>query len=123
MYIRMYNGGGESMYVYCIYWYVCMCGYGQQLSRVAASGDLVGKMLLLLFFGSIGSSAGDLRAALTDPGSFAVGLFGLGLYTVHLAVVFVVGRLGLRYSVPDLLLGSNANIGTIDNCVRTYIHI
>eukprot|EP01036_Dinobryon_divergens_P026116 gene26116-34725_t len=71
---------------------------------VAASGDLVGKMLLLLFFGSIGSSAGDLRAALTDPGSFAVGLFGLGLYIVHLAVVFF-SRL-----LPAVLVGTLGNI-------------
>jgi hypothetical protein len=99
--------------------------YVQQLSSVAASGELVGKMLLLLFFGSIGSSAGDLRAALTDPGALAVGLFGLGLYIVHIAVVFLVGRLGLRYSIPDLLLGSNANIGPSDtriHTVHTYIH-
>ena len=98
-----------------------MYGYAQQLSKVAASGDLMGKMLLLLFFGSIGSSAGDLRAALTDPGSFAVGLFGLGLYIVHLAVVFFVGRLGLRYTIPDLLLGSNANIGILQIHVHIFV--
>lgn len=82
----------------------------KQLSSTVAPGELLGKLLLLLFFGSIGNSAGDLAAALRTQGALGLGLYEIGLYAIHLAVVLGIGR-AMGFALPDLLLGSNANIG------------
>jgi uncharacterized membrane protein len=80
------------------------------LAPLVPAGDLIGKLLLLLFFGSIGNSSGTVAAALSSKG--VAGLLGFGsiLYAVHIATILTVGR-ALRFQMPDLLLASNANIG------------
>ena len=80
------------------------------VAPLVPAGDLLGKLLLLLFFGSIGNSSGTVAAALSSKG--VAGLLGFGsiLYAVHIATILTVGR-ALRFQMPDLLLASNANIG------------
>lgn len=73
-------------------------------------GETLGKLLLLLFFGSIGNSSGTIASVVMSQGAGALLGFGLVLYAVHLSVILGIGRL-LKFSVPELLIASNANIG------------
>lgn len=84
-----------------------------QMKPFVSPGELMGKLLLLLFCSSIGSSSGAIFQSLGDSTSGAVALFGYGvtLYVVHFVVVYILGNLLMQLPVPDLLLGSNANIG------------
>jgi len=81
-----------------------------QLQPMSNAGDLLGKLLLLLFFGSIGNSMGLISKAVSAPGALALAGFGFVLYSVHFAFIFSVGKL-LRIPIPDLIIASNANIG------------
>ena len=72
---------------------------------------LKGKVLLMLFFGSIGNSMGLVTTALSAKGITALFCWGLILYTLHLSILFVVGKRILNVEISDLLLASNANIG------------
>mmetsp|Transcript_33536 Transcript_33536/g.48650 ORF Transcript_33536/g.48650 Transcript_33536/m.48650 type:complete len:460 (+) Transcript_33536:14-1393(+) len=83
----------------------------QPLTPLVPPAELLGKLLLLLFFGSIGCSAGNLGVALQSQGTLALLGFGIGLYLTHLIAIFVGGCWIMKISLPDVLLGSNANIG------------
>jgi uncharacterized membrane protein len=80
------------------------------LAAVAAEGELLGKLLLLLFFASVGNASGTVAATVASAGAASLLAFGVILYAVHLTVVLGVGRL-LRIPWPDLLVASNANVG------------
>lgn len=84
-----------------------------QIKPYVSPGELMGKLLLLLFCSSIGSSSGAIFQSMGNSSSGAVALFGYGvtLYIVHFVVIYVLGHLFMQLPVPDLLLGSNANIG------------
>ena len=77
-------------------------------------GELMGRLLLLVFCSCIGNSSGNLLYTFGGGagGSAAAALmgFGLVLYAVHLLVISLLCRL-LRISTPKLLLASNANVG------------
>lgn len=80
------------------------------VAPLVAAGDLLGKLLLLLFFGSIGNSSGTVASTLAAKG--VAGLLGFGsvLYAGHLVIILSAGRL-LKIPMPDILIASNANIG------------
>lgn len=82
----------------------------QQMQPLVPAGDLLGKLLLLLFFGSIGSSSGTLAATLSTKGVASLLAFDVMLYAGHLVTLLGAGRL-LKIPMPDLLIASNANIG------------
>jgi uncharacterized membrane protein len=81
-----------------------------KLKEVIPSGDNLGRLLLMLFFGSIGTSSGTIATTFTSTG--AAGLFGFGivLYAVHLAIILGFGKL-LKFPLSEILIASNANIG------------
>jgi uncharacterized membrane protein len=81
------------------------------LRHLVAPAELLGKLLLLLFFGSIGCTAGNLASAVRAAGTGALLCFGGALYLVHLLTVFLGGCWAMKVSMPDALLASNANIG------------
>ena len=74
------------------------------------AGDMLGKLLLLLFFGSIGNSSGTVAATLSAKGVGGLLGFGSVLYAVHVLCILTLGRF-FRFSMPDILIASNANIG------------
>ena len=80
------------------------------LAAIADEGELVGKLLLLLFFASVGNASGTVAATVASAGAASLLAYGAILYAVHLSVVLGVGRL-LRIPWPDLLVASNANVG------------
>eukprot|EP00981_Chlorochromonas_danica_P012260 scaffold4731_cov175-Ochromonas_danica.AAC.6 len=84
--------------------------FSSQLTTLIPAGEVMGKLLLLLFFGSVGMSSGKIITLISSPAMIPLLGFNLVLYIVHLSVVLGLGSL-LRLSLPDLLLGSNANIG------------
>lgn len=80
------------------------------LQPMVPAGDLLGKLLLLLFFGSIGNSSGTVAATLSTKGVGGLLGFGSVLYAVHLVVIMSLGRV-FKFAMPDILIASNANIG------------
>ena len=80
------------------------------LYPLLGTSELLGKTLLMLFFGSIGNSAGTLASLVGNRDILLILKFGAILYAGHLAFILTIGRL-LRLPLPDLLLASNANIG------------
>mmetsp|Transcript_6977 Transcript_6977/g.7225 ORF Transcript_6977/g.7225 Transcript_6977/m.7225 type:complete len:511 (+) Transcript_6977:196-1728(+) len=80
------------------------------LSPLTLSGDLIGRALLLLFFGAIGNSAGTLSSVLTNPDVPVLLLFNMLLYTIHVTTLLGVGHLLGMHRI-DLLIASNANVG------------
>jgi len=84
----------------------------KQVKRLVKPGEFLGKLLLLVFVSSIGISGGKVFSTLTDKSSGAAALVGYGvvLYSVHFATVFGLGKL-FKLELPDILLGSNANVG------------
>lgn len=83
----------------------------KKLASITKPGELIGKLFLLLFFGSIGNSSGSIFSTLQSSGALSFFGFGTILYTVHMIVLFVVGSKILKIPMPDLLVASNANIG------------
>ena len=82
----------------------------QHTRDLVPAGDLLGKLLLLLFFGSIGNSSGTVAATLSTKGVSSLLAFDIILYAGHLVILLGVGRF-LKIPMPDLLIASNANIG------------
>lgn len=80
------------------------------LQPMVPAGDLLGKLLLLLFFGSIGNSSGTVAATLSTKGVGGLLGFGSVLYAVHLVAIMSLGRV-FKFAMPDILIASNANIG------------
>jgi uncharacterized membrane protein len=80
------------------------------MGPLVPAGELLGKLLLLLFFGSIGNSSGTVAATLSAKGVSGLLGFGTVMYAVHLLSILSLGRL-LRFSMPDILIASNANVG------------
>lgn len=77
---------------------------------VVHAGSILGRLLLLLFFGSIGNSSGNILQVLQSPLVLPVFGYGLILYAVHLSVILGLGHV-FNWKQDDLLLASNANIG------------
>lgn len=75
-------------------------------------GELLGKLLLLVFCSSIGNASGSIFKTLSDKSTGAIALLGYGiiLYILHFMIIFIFGKL-FKIELPDILLGSNANIG------------
>jgi len=76
--------------------------------QLTSSADLLGKVLLFVFFSSAGAAADSIRSSLGYGVLFA--FLGI-LYAVHLAVVLGVGRLLLQMDGAAILVASNANVG------------
>ena len=89
--------------------FIATC-FSKQMKPLLKVSDLIGRILLLLFFGSIGNSAGTISSVVGTRGAAAFLMFGCILYIVHLTVILGGGHL-LKIPIPDLLLASNANIG------------
>lgn len=77
----------------------------------------MGTLVLYLFFASAGWTGGALSSSFVASGRVLLH-FLIALYSVHLALVGAVGALMRRhpsfqrfFSVPVLLVASNANIG------------
>ena len=78
------------------------------VGRLAPEADMLGKVLLFVFFASAGAAADSVRSSL---GFTVLFVFLAVLYAVHLGVMVLVGRLLLRMDGRALLISSNANIG------------
>lgn len=74
------------------------------------ASDLVGKLLLMLFFAAIGNLSGTIYNAFFSPAIVPLIGFNTVLYAVHLAFIFGIGRI-FKLKIPDLAIASNANIG------------
>ena len=83
----------------------------KQLEGIASSGELLGKLFLLLFFASVGNASGTVNGTFAAKGAASLVMFEMILYAVHLSVVLGVGSKIFKMPMPDLLLASNANIG------------
>ena len=84
--------------------------FPQQLNPLTDQGELLGKLLLLLFFASIGNASGTIASTFAATGAVYLLCFGMILYAVHLAVILGIGKM-MGIPLPDLLMASNANIG------------
>lgn len=84
--------------------------FPSQLKSIIPSGEVLGRLLLMLFFGSIGNSSGTIVSTFTSTGAAALCGFGLVLYAVHLTVILGFGKL-FKLDLPEILIASNANIG------------
>lgn len=80
------------------------------LQAFAAKAEMLGKLCLFLFFGSVGVSSGRVADVFGTPGVLSLLAFGLCMYGLHLAIILFVGK-ALNLSLPDILVASNANIG------------
>ena len=83
----------------------------KQLEGIASSGELLGKLFLLLFFASVGNASGTVSGTFAAKGAASLVIFEVILYAVHISVVLGIGGKILKMPMPDLLLASNANIG------------
>jgi uncharacterized membrane protein len=81
-----------------------------QLQSIIASAETLGKILLYLFFASVGISSGKIIDVLSSPGTAALFGYGLLMYVIHLLLIISLGRWN-RIPMPDILVASNANIG------------
>ncbi|KAM7250343.1 hypothetical protein ACFE04_022226 [Oxalis oulophora] len=75
--------------------------------HLAPSGELIALALMQVFFAVVGASGNIWNVINTAPSIF---LFALVQVTVHLVVIFGLGKL-FRLDLKLLLLASNANIG------------
>ena len=85
--------------------------FPKALSKLVPAGEALGKVLLMLFFGSIGNSMGLISTAMSAKGVLSLFSFGLILYVVHLSIIIGIGKNILKLDMSDILLASNANIG------------
>ena len=85
--------------------------FPSQLQGLIPSGEMIGKLLLLFFFASVGNASGTIAGTFAAKGAGSLVAFEFILYAVHLAVVLGVGGRIMKIPMPDLLLASNANIG------------
>lgn len=72
------------------------------------AGNGVGILFMQIFFAVAGAGGSVTKVFLSAPSLF---LFSIVQLAVHLAVVLVVGRLGFRFHMAELLVASNANVG------------
>lgn len=80
------------------------------LNSIIPSGELLGKIGLMLFFGSIGASSGTLATTFSSTGAAALCGYEIVLYMTHLAVIIGFGNL-FKFDLKQVLVASNANIG------------
>lgn len=80
------------------------------LSPLLPASDLLGKLLLTLFFAAIGNLSGTIYNALFAPAVAPLIGFNTVLYAIHLAFIFGIGKL-FKLKIEDLAIASNANIG------------
>lgn len=99
-----------SVPISTIFAVVLATAFPQQLGGIIPQGELLGKLLLLLFFASVGNASGTIASTFAATGAVYLLAFGLVLYAVHLTVILGLGKLW-RIPLPDLLIASNANIG------------
>ncbi|KAK3287521.1 hypothetical protein CYMTET_4967 [Cymbomonas tetramitiformis] len=78
-----------------------------QVGQLAPAGDLLGTLLLFVFFATAGASGGSVSAILSYSSLFG---FLAIMYVCHLAVVLGAWKL-LRLDLAKVLVASNANIG------------
>lgn len=71
----------------------------------------LGHLLLLLFFGCVGNSTGNIAQAIASTDALALMGFVITLYITHLGFILLVGKRLLNYPLRNLLVASNANIG------------
>lgn len=83
-------------------------GFPEAMKQLSPCAELLGKVLLFVFFASAGASTGSVTAILQYGVVFS---FLAVLYAVHLAVVLLVGKGMLGLKGAELLVASNANIG------------
>jgi uncharacterized membrane protein len=81
------------------------------IKHIVTSGNILGRVLYLLLYGSWGYFIGNIFHILQSPHLLPFFLCSLLLYGIHLLTIFLVGKYLFRLDVSDLLLGSNANIG------------
>jgi len=82
--------------------------FPRAISPLAPSGEVLGTLMLFLFFGSVGMAAGDWGAI---AGAWPLLGFNLILYAIHILVLITTGRGLLNVDARQLLVASNANIG------------
>ena len=83
--------------------------FPQQLHQLTEQGELLGKLLLLLFFASIGNASGTIASTFAATGAIYLLAFGIILYAVHLTVVLGIGKM-CGIPMPDLLMAINPKI-------------
>jgi uncharacterized membrane protein len=81
------------------------------IKHIVTSGNILGRVLYLLLYGSWGYFIGNIFHILKSPHLLPFFLCSLFLYGIHLLTIFLVGKYLFRLDVSDILLGSNANIG------------
>lgn len=86
------------------------------LAPLVKAGEQLGALALSLFFAAAGWIGGGFSAGTLATGGAPLLAFLLALYAAHLAVVLGAGRLlarafGRFFSLPMLLVASNANVG------------
>lgn len=74
-------------------------------------GENIGKLLLFLYFGSIGNSSGTITSVINSTTAWTLLQFGLILYICHLVIIYFLAHIVLNIPKQDILLASNANIG------------
>eukprot|EP01038_Epipyxis_sp_PR26KG_P007244 gene7244-9876_t len=84
--------------------------FSKQVESIVEPSSLIGKLLLLLFFGSIGNSSGNILEIFQTIGTQSLFGYGIILYICHFIIIFGVGKY-FKFTTPDILLASNANIG------------
>lgn len=85
--------------------------FSQQLEPIIEPAQLLGKILLILFFGAIGNSGGNILQFFTTKGALSMLGLGIVLYSVHIALIITISSKLLKVPMPEILLASNANIG------------
>ncbi|CAM9775003.1 unnamed protein product [Discosporangium mesarthrocarpum] len=80
------------------------------LARLVPTALQMGRVLLYLFFSSVGASSGLILQTLASRTAGVLFLFGLILYTVHLLVAVGGGR-ALGLGLKEILVASNASVG------------
>tara|TARA_B110001450_G_scaffold175747_1_gene164098 strand:- start:2767 stop:4080 length:1314 start_codon:yes stop_codon:yes gene_type:complete len=85
---------------------LCPSGWND---RLRPAGDLLGNLLLFIFFASAGAAGGAITSVFAYPALFA---FLAVLYFVHICAMLAVSRWkGLGLTREEVLVASNANVG------------
>jgi len=86
--------------------------FSKTIKPLVKPGEFMGKLLLLIFVSSVGNTGGKIFNAFADTSSGITALVGYGviLYVVHFMTVIGLGK-AFKLETPDILLGSNANVG------------
>lgn len=80
------------------------------LKSIVPASDLIGQILLMLFFASVGNLSGSIYKVIMTPSVLPVFGFNILLYITHMFVIYFGGKLR-KAPLHEILIGSNANIG------------